>query len=71
MVRTFINKKNVNPNDSFVFDDFNDDDLAAAKTEMDLAANHNNVKAVVSISNNANVEGGVDFGLDDDYESVD
>ncbi|NJK54774.1 MAG: molecular chaperone DnaK [Pleurocapsa sp. SU_5_0] len=64
-------QKNVNPNDSFVFDDFNDDDLAAAKTEMDLAANHNNVKAVVSISNNANVEGGVDFGLDDDYESVD
>jgi molecular chaperone DnaK len=64
-------QRNSNPNDSFVFDDFNDDDLATAKTEMDLAAGHNNVKAVVSISNNANVEGGVDFGLDDDYESVD
>jgi molecular chaperone DnaK len=64
-------QRNSHGNDSFVFDDFNDDDLAAAKTEMDLAASHNNVKAVVNISNNANVEGGVDFGLDDDYESVD
>jgi molecular chaperone DnaK len=63
-------QKNSNPNDAFVFDDFEDDELAGAKTEMDLAGD-NNVKAVVSISNNANVEGGADFGLDDDYESVD
>ncbi|MEN9519788.1 MAG: DnaK-type molecular chaperone DnaK [Cyanobacteriota bacterium] len=63
-------QKNSNPNDSFVFDDFDDDELAGAKTEMDLTGD-NSIKAVVSISNNAKVEGGVDFGLDDDYESVD
>ncbi|MEY2831036.1 MAG: DnaK-type molecular chaperone DnaK [Cyanobacteriota bacterium] len=59
-----------NSNDAFVFDDFEDDELAGAKTEMDLAGD-NSVKAVVSISNNVKVEGGADFGLDDDYESVD
>jgi molecular chaperone DnaK len=40
---------------------------------MDLAGD-NSVKAVVSVSNNAKVEGGVDLGLDDfddDFESVD
>jgi molecular chaperone DnaK len=63
-------QKNSNPNDSFVFDDFDDDELAGAKTEMDLTGD-NSIKAVVSVSNNPNVEGGVDFGLDDDYESVD
>ena len=63
-------QKNSNSNDAFVFDDFEDDELAGAKTEMDLAGD-NSVKAVVSISNNVKVEGGADFGLDDDYESVD
>lgn len=63
-------QKNSNPNDAFVFDDFEDDELAGAKTEIDLTGD-NSVKAVVSISNNVNVEGGADFGLDDDYESVD
>jgi len=66
-------QKNSQGNDSFVFDDFDDQDLAGAKTEMDLAGD-NSVKAVVSVSNNAKVEGGVDFGLDDfddDFESVD
>jgi molecular chaperone DnaK len=63
-------QKNSNPNDAFVFDDFEDDELAGAKTEMDLTGD-NSVKAVVSISNNVKVEGGADFSLDDDYESVD
>ncbi|MEY2856415.1 MAG: DnaK-type molecular chaperone DnaK [Cyanobacteriota bacterium] len=66
-------QKNSQGNDSFVFDDFDDKDLAGAKTEMDLAGD-NSVKAVVSVSNNAKVEGGADFGLDDfddDFESVD
>jgi molecular chaperone DnaK len=66
-------QKNSQGNDAFVFDDFDDNDLAGAKTEMDLAGD-NSVKAVVSVSNNAKVEGGVDFGLDDfddDFESVD
>ncbi len=63
-------QKNSNSNDAFVFDDFEDDELAGAKTEMDLAGD-NSVKAVVSISNNVKVEGGADFALDDDYESVD
>ncbi len=67
-------QKNVNTSDEFVFDD--DDDFTDAKTEMDLGAD-NGVKAVVSVSNNANIESGVDLGLDDedisfdDYESVD
>lgn len=63
-------QKNSHPNDAFVFDDFEDDELAGARTEMDLAGD-NSVKAVVSISNNVKVEGGADFSLDDDYESVD
>jgi molecular chaperone DnaK len=66
-------QKNSQGSDSFVFDDFDDNDLAGAKTEMDLAGD-NSVKAVVSVSNNAKVEGGVDLGLDDfddDFESVD
>lgn len=63
-------QKNSNSNDAFVFDDFEDDELARAKTEVDLAGD-NSIKAVVSISNNVKVEGGADFGLDDDYESVD
>ncbi|MGL5836386.1 MAG: Hsp70 family protein, partial [Waterburya sp.] len=66
-------QKNSQGNDSFVFDNFDDSDLAGAKTEMDLAGDHG-VKAVVSISNNAKVEGGTHFSsddLDDDFESVD
>ena len=53
---------------------FDEDDFADAKTEMDFARD-NSVKAVVSISNDANIEGADDLGLDDtsfdDYESVD
>ena len=68
-------QKNSQGNDSFSFDDFDDDDLAGAKTEMDLASDNNNsIKAVVSMTNNANIEGGLDLGIDDfddDYESVD
>ncbi|MFM2312132.1 MAG: DnaK-type molecular chaperone DnaK [Cyanobacteriota bacterium] len=66
-------QKNSQGNDSFVFDDFDDSDLAGAKTEMDLTGDHG-VKAVVSISNNAKIEGGTHFSsddLDDDFESVD
>jgi molecular chaperone DnaK len=66
-------QKNSQGNDSFVFDDFDDSDLAGAKTEMDLTGNHG-VKAVVSVSNNAKIEGGTHFSsddLDDDFESVD
>ena len=65
-------QKNAESNDAFVFDD---DDFADAKTEMDLAGD-DGVRAVVSVPNNANIEGSVDLGLDDetsfdDYESVD
>ncbi|MEM6610986.1 MAG: molecular chaperone DnaK [Cyanobacteria bacterium P01_C01_bin.72] len=66
-------QKNADANDSFVFDDFDDQDLAEAKTEIDLDGD-NSIKAVVSISNSSNVEGGVDLGLDEfdeDYESLD
>ena len=67
-------QKNSGDDDAFVFEDFDDlDDLADAETEMNLNGNKN-VKAVVSMSNNVNIEGGVDFGLDDldeDYEAVD
>jgi molecular chaperone DnaK len=66
-------QKNSQGNDSFVFDDFDDSDLAGAKTEMDLTGDHG-VKAVVSVSNNAKIEGGTHFSsddLDDDFESVD
>ena len=64
-------RKNADDSDgAFVFDD---DELATAQTEMELA-DDNGVKAVVSVSNNANIEGGADLGLDDfdeDFESVD
>ncbi|MEL6500165.1 MAG: molecular chaperone DnaK [Cyanobacteria bacterium J06623_1] len=66
-------QKNSDTNDSFVFDDFDDRDLAEARTEVDLDGD-NNIKAVVNISHSSNIEGGVDLGLDDpdeDYESVD
>ncbi|MEO1670086.1 MAG: molecular chaperone DnaK [Cyanobacteria bacterium J06631_2] len=66
-------QKNSDANDSFVFDDFDDEDLAEARTEIDLDGD-NSIKAVVSISNSSNIEGGVDLGLDDldeDYESLD
>ena len=70
-------QKNSESNNSFAFNDFDDDDLADAKTEIDLAGDSNNtIKAVVSVSNNAQVESGNDLGLNDDtsfddYESVD
>ena len=60
-------------NDAFVFDDFDDEELAGAKTEMESTSD-SGVKAVVSVSNNANIEGSADLGLDDfdeDFESVD
>ena len=66
-------QKNSEDGSSFVFDDFDEDDFADAQTEMDLNGD-SGVKAVVSMSNNANIEGGMDLGLDDsddDYESVD
>ncbi|MEO1690947.1 MAG: Hsp70 family protein, partial [Cyanobacteria bacterium J06631_6] len=66
-------QKNSDTNDSFVFDDFDDRDLAEARTEVDLDGD-NSIKAVVNISHSSNIEGGVDLGLDDpdeDYESVD
>ena len=58
--------------DNFAFDDF-DDDLSGAKAKMDSNSN-DSIKAVVSMSNNADIEGGIDLGLDDlddDYEVVD
>ena len=65
-------RKNANDNDAFVFDDFDDEELADAQTEMKMTGDAG-VKAVVSVSNNANIEGGADLGLDDfdDFESVD
>ena len=61
-------QKNSDLDDSFTFDD---DDFADAKTEMDISQD-NSVKAVVSVSNDANIEGGAGLGLDDDdYEAVD
>ena len=66
-------RKNANDSDDgFAFDDFDDDELEMAQTEMEQV--NNGVKAVVSVSNNANIEGGGDLGLDDfddDFESVD
>ena len=60
--------QNSHGDDSFSFDD---DDFADAKTEMDVSSN-NSVKAVVSVSNDANIEGGAGLGLDDDdYETLD
>ena len=66
-------QKNSDVDDSFMFDD---DDLADAKTEMDMARENNSIRAVVSASNNAKIEGSGDLSLDDntafdDYESVD
>jgi len=65
-------QKNSESENSFMFDD---DDFADAQTEMDLSQNNRNVKAVVSVSGDANIEGGDDLSLDDefsdDYESVD
>ena len=58
--------------DNLAFDDF-EDDFSGAKAEMDSNSN-DSVKAVVSMSNHANIEGGIDLGLDDlddDYEVVD
>ena len=58
--------------DNLAFDDF-EDDFSGAKAEMDSNSN-DSVKAVVSMSKNANIEGGIDLGLDDlddDYEVVD
>ncbi len=64
-------QKNSEAGDSFMFDV---DDFADTRTEMNMAKD-NSVKAVVSISNDANIEGVDDLGLDDtsldDYESVD
>ncbi len=70
-------QKNSELNNSFAFEDFDDNDVADAQTEIDLAANSNNtIKAVVRVSNNAQIESGNDLGIDDDtsfddYESVD
>jgi len=63
-------QKNVESSDNLMFDD----DCVDAKTDMDSGVNQG-VKAVVSISNSANIESSVDFGLDDetsfdDYESL-
>ena len=59
--------QNSEMDNSFSFDD---DDFADAKTEMDLSSD-NSVKAVVSVSNDANIEGGAGLSLDDDdYEVV-
>jgi molecular chaperone DnaK len=65
-------QKNFEAGNSFMFDD---DDFADAKTEMKRSED-NSVKAVVSVSNDAKIEGGADLGLDDDsseddYEAVD
>jgi molecular chaperone DnaK len=65
-------QKNSEAGNSFMFDD---DDFADAKTEMKRSED-NSVKAVVSVSNDAKIEGGADLGLDDDsseddYEAVD
>ncbi|MGL6338665.1 MAG: Hsp70 family protein, partial [Waterburya sp.] len=65
-------QKNSETGNSFMFDD---DDFADAKTEM-ARTGDSSVKAVVSISNDAKIEGGADLGFDDDssgddYETVD
>jgi molecular chaperone DnaK len=65
-------QKNSEAGNSFMFDD---DDFADAKTEM-ARTGDSSVKAVVSVSNDAKIEGGADLGLDDDssgddYETVD
>lgn len=60
-------QKNAGSDDSFSFED---EDLIDAKTEMDLAQD-NSIKAVVSVSNDANIEGGDGLSGDDDYEAID
>ncbi|MGL5939866.1 MAG: molecular chaperone DnaK [Waterburya sp.] len=65
-------QKNSEAGNSFMFDD---DDFADAQTEM-ARTGDSSVKAVVSVSNDAKIEGGADLGLDDDssgddYETVD
>ena len=65
-------QQNSHPDDAFNFDD---EDLAEAKTMMDREAN-SGVQAVVSVSHKPHLEGGADLGLDDeaamdDYETVD
>lgn len=63
-------QKNSNSDAPFTFDS---EELADAKTQLDAAGDNNNVRAVVNVSHNAQVESGVDLGSDDfdDYESVD
>jgi molecular chaperone DnaK len=65
-------QKNSEAGNSFMFDD---DDFTDAKTEMEKTGG-SSVKAVVSVSNDAKIEGGADLGSDDDssfddYETVD
>jgi molecular chaperone DnaK len=65
-------QKNSEAGNSFMFDD---DDFTDAKTEMEKTGD-SSVKAVVSVSNDAKIEGGADLGSDDDssfddYETVD
>jgi molecular chaperone DnaK len=61
-------QKNSDSGDSFVFDE---EELADAKVETNLTGD-NSVQAVVSVSNNAQIESGADLGTDnDDYESLD
>ena len=62
-------QKNSDSGDSFVFDE---EELADANTETNLTGD-NSVQAVVSVSNNAQIESGADLGTDnfDDYESLD
>ena len=62
-------QKNSDSGDSFVFDE---EELADAKVETNLTED-NSVQAVVSVSNNAQIESGADLGTDnfDDYESLD
>jgi len=66
-------RKNASDDNAFIFDGFDDEELVEATGEM-KSAHDSGVKAVVSVSNNANIEGGADLGLDefdDDFESVD
>ena len=60
-------QKNSDSGDSFVFEE----ELVDAKVETNLR--DNSVQAVVSVSNNAQIESGADLGTDnfDDYESLD
>ena len=58
--------QNSEGDDAFSFDE---EDFADAKMEF---SSENSVKAVVSVSNDANIESGAGLGLDDDdYETVD